>query len=71
MPGSHPEWEAAELFCPRCQRPQSVRKRMLLILPDGDKFDYLCSVCGEVIGAKMDKKPDNFGGVIKARAPSS
>jgi len=61
------EWEAQELFCPRCKMAVPVRKRILLVLPDGDKYDYVCTRCGEPIGAKMDKKPDNFGLIIKKR----
>jgi len=59
------EWEAVELYCPRCRAPRPVRKRLLLVLADGDKYDYVCAVCGEVIGAKFDKKPDNFSRLIK------
>ena len=54
------EWEASELFCPKCKKPVKVRKKILLVLPDGDKYDYICPECGSSIGAKMDKKPDNF-----------
>ena len=52
--------EATELYCPRCRRAVSVRKRLLLVLPDGDKYDYFCSVCGTSVGDKLDKKTDNF-----------
>jgi hypothetical protein len=62
MQPKQPEWEAAELFCPKCKQPRRVKKRMLLVLAQGDKYDYICSVCGEVIGAKLDKIPGNFGG---------
>jgi len=65
MDDSYREMEAAELYCPKCKRATPVRKKMLLALSDGDKYDYVCAVCGEVIGAKMDKKPDNFGAVIR------
>lgn len=58
------EWEASELFCPKCKQPRKVKKRMLLALPGGDKYDYVCSVCGTVAGGKMDKKDDNFGKII-------
>ena len=64
MKSSYQEWEAAELFCPQCKQARPVKKRILLFLPDGDKYDYVCSVCGEPIGQKMDKKPDNFGPVL-------
>ena len=65
MKKSFQEWEAAEIFCAKCQRAAPVKKRLLLILSDGDKYDYVCSVCGSPVGAKMDKKPDNFGRLIK------
>jgi hypothetical protein len=35
---------------------------MLLVLADGDKYDYICAACGSVVGAKMDKKPGNLAG---------
>ncbi len=59
------ELEASELFCPKCRRSQPVRKRLLLTLPDGDKYDYICAVCGEQVGGKMDQKDDNFRLLIK------
>ncbi len=59
------ELEASELYCPRCKRAQPVRKRLLLVLSDGDKYDYVCAVCGEPVGGKMDQKPDNFRFLIK------
>jgi hypothetical protein len=57
--------EASELFCPKCRRPTPVRKRILLVLPDGDKFDYVCTVCGSIIGQKMEQKPGNLRIIIK------
>jgi hypothetical protein len=31
-----------------------VRKRLLLILPDGDKYEYLCAYCSNSLGTKME-----------------
>ena len=55
----HPEsaydqFEASELFCPRCRKAVPVRKRLLLILPDGDKHEYLCAYCSSSLGTKME-----------------
>ena len=50
------EFDAVTLYCPRCQRPVEVRKKLLLVLPGGDKYDYTCPVCGESLGSKLDKK---------------
>ena len=36
------DFDATELFCPRCQRSVRVRKKLLLILADGEKYDYTC-----------------------------
>lgn len=47
------DFDATELFCSRCKRSLPVRKRLLLILPDGDKYDYTCSVCGTSVGDKL------------------
>ncbi len=57
---SYEEWEASELFCPQCRQSQPVRKKLLLILPSGRKYEYLCSGCGSSVGAKMDGDRDAF-----------
>ena len=54
------EFEASELFCSRCRKAQPVRKRLLLVLPGGNKYDYLCSVCGNSVGSKTDDLRSSF-----------
>ena len=54
------EFEASELFCARCQQSQPVKSRLLIVLPQGNKYDYLCSVCGESVGSKMDDNRESF-----------
>lgn len=54
------EFEASELFCSKCRRAQPVRKHLLLVLPQGNKYDYLCSVCGSSVGEKMDDDTSAF-----------
>lgn len=57
MPQPRPSFdqlEASLLFCPRCREAKPVRKRLLLVLPDGDKFEYLCTACGSVAGDKIE-----------------
>jgi hypothetical protein len=51
---AYDQFEASSLFCPRCRRAVPVRKRLLLILPDGDKYEYLCSFCSSSLGTKME-----------------
>jgi len=47
------EFDATELYCPKCGRAVPVRKRLLLILPEGEEYEYLCSVCGTSVGTKL------------------
>jgi hypothetical protein len=53
--GMYKEFDATELYCPKCKRPVPVRKRLLLVLPEGDKYEYLCAVCLETVGTKIDR----------------
>ena len=48
-------FEATTLFCARCKMATPVRKRLLLILPEGEKYEYLCSRCGSLVGDKLEK----------------
>jgi uncharacterized protein YbaR (Trm112 family) len=52
---SFDEFEATELYCPTCKRAVPVIKTLLLILPDGDKYEYRCRFCGSVVGDKIDR----------------
>jgi DNA-directed RNA polymerase subunit RPC12/RpoP len=55
MKENYGDFQATELYCPRCKRAVKVRSSLLLVLPEGDKYDYRCSICGEPIGDKLDK----------------
>jgi hypothetical protein len=62
---SYRDFDATELFCPHCRRAVPVRKRLLLILSNGDKYDYSCVFCGTSVGDKMVTQQDNFRVMIK------
>jgi DNA-directed RNA polymerase subunit RPC12/RpoP len=47
--------EASLLACPKCRRAVQVRKRLLLILPEGDKYEYVCPHCGSTCGDTIEK----------------
>ncbi len=51
---SFEQLEATLLFCPRCRVAVPVRKRLLLILPEGNKFEYVCRQCASVCGEKIE-----------------
>jgi len=60
-PKQYDEFEATELFCPTCKRSMPVRKRLLLVLPEGDKYEYLCARCLTTVGEKIEKgAPSQF-----------
>jgi hypothetical protein len=55
---SYRDFEATELFCPQCKRAAPVRKRLLLILSSGEKYDYTCVFCGTSVGDKLVTRQD-------------
>jgi len=57
---SYSDFDATELYCPKCKRSVPVRKRLLLILPSGDKYDYTCAYCGTSVGNKIVTEKDNM-----------
>lgn len=59
MKETYKDFDATELFCPQCKRAVPVRKRLLLILKEGEKYDYSCVCCGTSVGDKMVKDKVN------------
>ncbi len=53
---AYKEFDASELYCARCKQAVPVRKRLLLVLPEGDKYEYLCALCSATVGTKMDRQ---------------
>ena len=53
---AYKEFDALELYCPRCKQAVPLRKRLLLVLPEGDKYEYLCALCSTTVGTKMDRQ---------------
>lgn len=43
---------ASSLYCDKCKTAMPVRERLLLILPDKELFDYLCTGCGASVGQR-------------------
>jgi len=43
---------ASELYCPKCRKAQPVREKLLLVLPTGELYAYLCTGCGESLGKR-------------------
>jgi len=64
MQQSYRDFDATELFCPQCKKAVPVRKRLLLILPEGDKYDYNCVFCGTSVGDKLVKEKGNLNVIL-------
>ncbi len=64
-PHQFKELEASTLFCLKCKEAVPVREKLLLVLTDGDKYDYLCTQCGSPVGSKTTKEDTPMQFVIK------
>jgi len=43
---------ASSLYCDKCKAAMPVRERLLLVLPDKEIFDYLCTGCAASVGQR-------------------
>jgi hypothetical protein len=55
MGQSFDQFNAALLYCNKCGRAMPVRQRLLLVLPDGELYDYTCQGCNSSVGSKTEK----------------
>jgi hypothetical protein len=55
MQQSYDQFNAALLYCDKCRRAMPVRERLLLVLPDGELYDYTCQGCNSSIGSKTER----------------
>jgi len=54
---SYGSLEASLLFCPTCRQAMPVRKRLLLVLLDGEKHEYVCQQCSTPCASKVEPNP--------------
>jgi DNA-directed RNA polymerase subunit RPC12/RpoP len=59
------EFEATSLYCPKCKAAVPVRKKLLLVLPEGDEYEYLCAYCSTSVGMKIDKNSPQIELIFK------
>ena len=43
---------ASTLYCEKCRATLPVRERLLLVLPDKEIYDYLCTGCASSVGSR-------------------
>jgi hypothetical protein len=58
---------ASSLYCQKCQATMPVRERLLLVLPDKEIFDYLCTGCASSVGQREVTAGERV--MAKAMAP--
>lgn len=56
---------ASSLYCNTCARPMPVRESLLLVLPDKEIYDYLCTGCSGSLG----HREVSAGELMMARSP--
>ena len=52
MSGQFESLRASSLFCRRCGQAMPVRERLLLVLPDKEIYDYICTGCADSVGQR-------------------
>jgi DNA-directed RNA polymerase subunit RPC12/RpoP len=62
---SFEQFEATSLYCSKCKAAVPVRKRLLLVLPEGEEYEYLCAYCSSSVGTKIDKNASQIELIIK------
>ena len=62
---SFEQFEATSLYCPRCKAAVPVRKKLLLVLPEGDEYEYLCAYCSSSVGMKIEKNAPQVKFILK------
>jgi len=55
MEQSFDQFNTSLLYCNKCGRAMPVRQRLLLVLPDGELYDYTCQACNNSVGSKTEK----------------
>ena len=43
---------ASSLYCQKCRQAMPVRERLLLVLPQKEIYDYLCTGCASSVGQR-------------------
>lgn len=64
MAESYGQFNASLLYCEKCRQAMPVRQRLLLVLPDGEMYDYTCQRCNSSVGSKMEKPGVDPSGAI-------
>ena len=56
MPQQFERFQASLLYCPKCRQATPTREYLLLVLPEGNLYDYRCAQCGTSTGSRTEKQ---------------
>jgi hypothetical protein len=65
---------ASSLYCAKCAKAMPVREVLLLVLPDKEVYDYLCTGCSSSLGSREVSAGDLImqrASAPRRRSPSS
>ena len=48
--------QATALYCPKCRQATPTREHLLLVLTEGNLYDYRCAHCGTSTGSRTEKQ---------------
>lgn len=76
MSGRFGSLRASSLYCQRCGKAMPVREKLLLVLPDREIHDYLCTGCADSVGrrevtagelsrVRRDRGPNGPSGLLR------
>jgi len=52
QPQQFESFTASSLYCDKCKTAMPVRERLLLVLPEKEIYDYLCTGCASSVGQR-------------------
>ena len=58
---------ASSLYCDKCKAAMPVRERLLLVLPEKEIYDYLCTGCASSVGQREITAGERL--MAQSRAP--
>ena len=61
---------ASSLYCQKCKNAMPVRERLLLILPDKEIYDYLCTGCASSVGQREVSNAEKLMAAAPAPPPA-
>jgi hypothetical protein len=62
---------ASSLYCQKCKNAMPVRERLLLILPDKEIYDYLCTGCASSVGQREVTNAEKIMAAAEPRRPAA